>query len=50
MKWPRIALKDQEGTQASLAVRLFWMVGIWAASVGILALIALLIRFALKSA
>jgi len=50
MKWPRSGRKDQEGRPAPLAVRLLWMVGIWATSVGVLAVLALLIRFVLKSA
>ena len=50
MKPPIIERKHQEETPAPLALRLLWMAGIWAGSVGVLAVIALVIRFVLKSA
>jgi hypothetical protein len=48
MKWPTIDADDRGKPPAPLAIRLLWMAAIWACSVGVLAVIALALRFALR--
>jgi hypothetical protein len=49
MKWPAIAPPPDDVPPVKLSKRLFWMAGIWAASVSALLLIAELLRLTLRA-
>ena len=48
-QWPTIAAPQPGAPLPPLRVRLAWMAGIWAASIAVLLLVALLVRLALKA-
>ncbi|MBK7474165.1 MAG: DUF2474 family protein [Betaproteobacteria bacterium] len=48
LRWPAIAAPRPGTPQPPLSARLAWMAGIWAASIGALLLVALLLRLVLK--
>lgn len=46
-QWPNVAVPPDE-RHAPLRVRLMWMVGIWAASISVLLIVAIVLRWVLK--
>ena len=48
IRWPAIATPQPGAPQPPLRIRLAWMLGIWAASIAALLLVAVLLRMVLK--
>jgi hypothetical protein len=49
LRWPAIATPNPDAPLAPLWVRLTWMAGLWAGSIGALMLVATLLRWVLKA-
>ena len=48
MRWPVIIPSRSEELRSPLWIRLLWMSGIWAASIAVLLVIAMVLRWVLK--
>ncbi|MET3495270.1 DUF2474 family protein [Variovorax boronicumulans] len=48
LRWPAIATPRPGAPLPPLRARLIWMLGIWAASIAVLLLVAVLLRMVLK--
>lgn len=48
LRWPTIRPADPGAPRASLAVRLGWMALIWLVSVGLLGMVAMVIRWVIR--
>ncbi len=48
LRWPEIADVPRDETPQPLWRRLLWMAGIWAATIGVLLLVSMLLRLVLK--
>lgn len=49
LRWPAITAKSADEPLTPLWSRLVWMVGIWLASVAVLTLVAMALRWVLKT-